>query len=213
VNEVNKKEAKKRIMEAAVSLFAARGYDAVGVRQIASEAGVNIAMISYYFNGKLGILKAIMEDFHTHYHAIIADVLKNDEPPEDSVRKIIRGLIRYVKENTAITMVAFNTIPIEIPEIADQKAAQVGQLIQAISGLMKRAHLDPEDKVLLSVIGPALLSMILAHFRFKPVQSKAFQIDFDDAFYDKYADTIETLFLYGIMGVAEKSQNKKEKQT
>lgn len=200
-------------MDAAVSLFANRGYDAVGVRQIAAEAGVNIAMISYYFNGKLGILKAIMEDFHTHYHAIITDVLSNDGSPEECVGKIIRGLIRYVRENTAITMVAFNTIPIDIPEIADQKAIKVGQLIQAISGLMKRAHLDPEDKVLLSVIGPSLLSMILTHFRFKPVQSKAFRIDFDDAFYDKYADTIETLFLYGITGFAKKSQPREEKQS
>ena len=209
MKKIDKKEAKKRILEAAVSLFAARGYDAVGVRQIAAEAGVNISMISYYFNGKLGILKAILDDFYTAYHAIITGVLKNDEPPEESVRKIIRGLIRYVKENTDITLIAFDTIPLDIPEIADQKAAKLGKLIQAISGLMKKANLDPRDKVLLTVIGPSLLSMILAHFRFKPVQSKAFRIDFDDAFYEKYTETVETLFLYGVMGIAEKNKSKR----
>ena len=69
------KEPKQRIMDAAISLFAQKGYAGVGVREIASKADVNIAMISYYFEGKLGILKAIIEEFFSHYSEILSDIL------------------------------------------------------------------------------------------------------------------------------------------
>lgn len=41
-----------KILTVATDLFAERGYDGTSVRNICSEAGVNISMISYYFGGK-----------------------------------------------------------------------------------------------------------------------------------------------------------------
>ncbi len=46
--------------KAAGSHFAARGYEATGLRQIASDAGVDVALISYHFGGKLGLWKAVV---------------------------------------------------------------------------------------------------------------------------------------------------------
>jgi len=47
------------ILEAAERLFAERGFDGTSVRDIAAEAGVNLAMISYYFGSKEGLLSAL----------------------------------------------------------------------------------------------------------------------------------------------------------
>ena len=55
------KAAKQRIFEAALALFARKGYAAVGVREIAKHANVNISMINYYYGEKAGILKAIID--------------------------------------------------------------------------------------------------------------------------------------------------------
>ena len=64
------KDAKERILDAAISLFAQKGHAAVGVREIARVANVNISMISYYYEGKIGILKAIIERFHDSYFQV-----------------------------------------------------------------------------------------------------------------------------------------------
>lgn len=48
-----------QIMESAEKLFAEKGFAGTSVRDIADEAGVNLAMISYYFGSKEKLLEAI----------------------------------------------------------------------------------------------------------------------------------------------------------
>lgn len=55
--ELNSKQVK--IIETAEKLFADRGYDGTSVRNIAEEAGINVAMISYYFGSKEKLLEAL----------------------------------------------------------------------------------------------------------------------------------------------------------
>ncbi len=48
------------IAGAALHRFAARGFEATSLREIAHDAGVDVALISYRFGGKLGLWKAIV---------------------------------------------------------------------------------------------------------------------------------------------------------
>ena len=57
--ELNEKQI--QIIETAERLFAERGFDGTSVRDIAHEAGVNIAMISYYFGSKEKLMEALLE--------------------------------------------------------------------------------------------------------------------------------------------------------
>ena len=54
-------EKQLQIMEAAEALFADNGFNGTSVRDIADKAGVNLAMISYYFGSKEKLLEAIFE--------------------------------------------------------------------------------------------------------------------------------------------------------
>jgi AcrR family transcriptional regulator len=55
--EFNEKQL--QIIETAEKLFANKGFDGASVRDIAEEAGVNVAMISYYFGSKEKLLEAL----------------------------------------------------------------------------------------------------------------------------------------------------------
>lgn len=57
-----KKDSKQKILNAAVKLFARKGFDAVSIREICKEAEINLCMISYYFGGKQELYNAIIED-------------------------------------------------------------------------------------------------------------------------------------------------------
>jgi AcrR family transcriptional regulator len=50
-----------QIIETAERLFAERGFDGTTVRDIADEAAVNVAMISYYFGSKEKLMEALFE--------------------------------------------------------------------------------------------------------------------------------------------------------
>jgi AcrR family transcriptional regulator len=53
-------DKRESIREAARAQFAADGYDAVTMRSIASAAGVDVALVSYYFGSKRGLFSAAM---------------------------------------------------------------------------------------------------------------------------------------------------------
>lgn len=51
--------SREKLFASAERLFAARGFDGVSVRDIANDAGVNSALVGYYFGGKQGLLSEV----------------------------------------------------------------------------------------------------------------------------------------------------------
>ncbi|USG61015.1 CerR family C-terminal domain-containing protein [Sneathiella marina] len=59
--DTEKNTAATRMIETAGPLFADQPFDAVSTRQIAKAAGVNLSAISYHFENKEGLYRAIFE--------------------------------------------------------------------------------------------------------------------------------------------------------
>jgi AcrR family transcriptional regulator len=51
--------SREKLLSSAEALFAERGFDGVSVRDIANAAGVNSALVGYYFRGKEGLLSEV----------------------------------------------------------------------------------------------------------------------------------------------------------
>ncbi len=67
---MNKSEmTKAQIMRAAILQFTARGYEGASVREIASEAGVNIGLIRYHFGHKADLVLDTLAYVSTPYNA------------------------------------------------------------------------------------------------------------------------------------------------
>ncbi|ADY51877.1 transcriptional regulator, TetR family [Pseudopedobacter saltans DSM 12145] len=58
--DINAKQ--KEILLVAEDLFAKNGFDGTSVRDIAQEAGINVAMINYYFGSKEGLLETLVKE-------------------------------------------------------------------------------------------------------------------------------------------------------
>lgn len=56
-------ESRERLIKSALRLFATRGFDGTTVRDIADDAEVNLSLVSYYFQGKLGLYRTCIEEF------------------------------------------------------------------------------------------------------------------------------------------------------
>jgi AcrR family transcriptional regulator len=199
------RDTKMRILEAAIPLFAQKGYAAVGVRELAAQANVNLAMISYYFDGKVGVLKALMERFFEGYSRCLAHVDDDTITPEERVRRIISGIVNFVRENTDLALVTYNELPFDVPEIAELKAERVSSVMARLQNLIFEFGLDPADNVQKSMIGPFLPGMILNSFRVQPVLTRAFDVTMNDEYYERFIDTVTTIYLRGISGLADQS--------
>ncbi len=192
--------ARERILNTAITLFSKKGYSAVGVREIAREADVNIAMISYYFNGKIGILKELIETYFSAYEKVFEDSNNPDLPPEACVEQLIQKIVAFVRDNTALTTTVFNTLPFHIPEIAAMKKEYILKVTAHIEDLLKRFDLNSADMTLMTFLGPSIISIILTNFRMRPAIESTFDIHIDEKYYETLTHRVTTLLLHGIRG-------------
>jgi AcrR family transcriptional regulator len=90
--EFNDKQV--QIMEAAETLFADKGFSGTSVRDIAETAGVNLAMISYYFGSKEKLMEAMFNYRGQHFRIQLESILQNKElAPLQKVEKLIDDYI------------------------------------------------------------------------------------------------------------------------
>lgn len=225
----DKKEAKKRIFNAAVDLFVQKGYHAVGTRQIAKEAGVNMAMIHYYYGEKVNILKAIIDAALKEYYRVVIAVYEQDIQPYERIKKIVKDLVGFFRKNRKLALVAFNMMPFDIPEIIDFRLDWISAHRQKMDKHFTELGLDKDDIVQMNVVRGAVTTLILAHFQSVYIienikqsheKTKAHQqiIEHDthleccsDEFYEKYAEALTTMYLYGIQGLASSKKTKRKK--
>jgi TetR/AcrR family transcriptional regulator, regulator of cefoperazone and chloramphenicol sensitivity len=73
-NHQRGEETRSRILEAALDLFAASGFEGAGTRTIAERAGVNLPAIQYYFGSKEGLYRAVVEQFSEEMRTGVAPV-------------------------------------------------------------------------------------------------------------------------------------------
>ena len=55
-------DARSRLLQAGLRLFAQQGYSKTSTRELAEAASVNVASISYYFGDKAGLYRAVFQE-------------------------------------------------------------------------------------------------------------------------------------------------------
>ncbi|UBM60594.1 TetR/AcrR family transcriptional regulator [Marinilongibacter aquaticus] len=72
-------EKQLAILGVAETLFAEKGFEAASVREIAKEAGVNLAMINYYFGSKEKLLESLFLYKTTTFRLSLEVIAKNEK--------------------------------------------------------------------------------------------------------------------------------------
>ncbi|MBK8599115.1 MAG: TetR/AcrR family transcriptional regulator [Holophagales bacterium] len=97
---------KKRILAVAEKLFAARGFDATSVDQIARSASVNKALIYYHFKNKhdliLELFRSILDEVASHTESRPEAQVRDDD---ESVRQELRGEIDFLQRRKRVLAV------------------------------------------------------------------------------------------------------------
>jgi AcrR family transcriptional regulator len=83
-------DTREEIREAARARFLADGYRSVTLRQIAADAGVDVALISYYFGSKQGLFGAAMRLPVNPAQAVAAQL---DGDPHTLAERLLRNLL------------------------------------------------------------------------------------------------------------------------
>jgi AcrR family transcriptional regulator len=93
--DVTDQETRRRVLDAAVKLFAERGFKNVTIRDVCKEAGANVAAVNYYFRDKLSLYKEAVQlaaDMMDQHKQAAMDAGQG-QSPEEQLRAYIRSLL------------------------------------------------------------------------------------------------------------------------
>jgi len=129
-------DKRRQILDAAVRVFARKGYHASRVGDIAEEAGVAHGLLYHYFSSKAEVLEAI---FHENWSVLLArieSVEETDEPAVDQLRHIAAIVLRTWLHLPDVVRVVVREFG-RSPEVAE-RIGVLAQPIHAIERVIER---------------------------------------------------------------------------
>ncbi|MGF0314521.1 TetR/AcrR family transcriptional regulator [Nocardia fluminea] len=155
---------KQAIRDAAVQLFAAKGFEQTSLREVADVVGITKASLYYHYASKLDLLLAIIDPIIDHMRDIVEDIEAvpyNDEGIRAVLRTYLRGMIRHrdagalcVRDTAAIV----NAIADRYPDLMEPTR----ELRQWLAGPNATHDAQLRAAAAIEVLGVALLSSELA---------------------------------------------------
>ena len=105
---------REQILETALGLFAARGFDATSTRQIANEAGIAEGLIFHYFPTKASVLTAILEDRQEGRRAFRSELRPllegaRSKPAPELLHAVASGWLATLRRDEEFIVVLFAT--------------------------------------------------------------------------------------------------------
>ncbi len=130
--------SEEKILEAARKLFTERGFAAVKTRDIAEEAGINLALLNYYFRSKEKLFDIIMvENFSRFLEGITAVLTANHESFDKKLVALVDAYITMLNKNPGIPLFVINEMhrhPQKMAAIFKEKGEVIrGTLFQHLS--------------------------------------------------------------------------------
>ena len=126
----NAQEEKRRLLlNAAVKVFARKGYHASRVGDIAEEAGVAYGLLYHYFASKEEVLRSVFRDTWRALIDTIKSVEQAGDPPREQLRKVAQILLRSWSRDPDLVRVLVlevtrsQHLPGEMDEIVESFAA------------------------------------------------------------------------------------------
>jgi AcrR family transcriptional regulator len=98
-------DRRRQILDAAVRVFARRGYEASRVADVAREAGVAYGLVYHYFHSKEELLETIFRETWTQMLDAIATVEQQGEAPREQLRKVVAIVLRTWKRDPNLVRV------------------------------------------------------------------------------------------------------------
>ena len=92
-------ETEERILTAARSVFVRRGTAGARMAEIAEEAGVNQALLHYYFRSKERLSTAVFQQFAARVFPGLLQVLGSDQSLDDKIDRLIALYLENLSKN------------------------------------------------------------------------------------------------------------------
>ena len=109
-NQPASDSTEQKIFDAAHEVFTQKGMDGAKMQEIADRAGINKALLHYYYRSKEKLYETVARAIIGKALPAIRQVIESDQPLEDKLRRFIETYIDIISKNTFIPLFIISEI-------------------------------------------------------------------------------------------------------
>jgi TetR/AcrR family transcriptional regulator len=203
--EMGSDSTKEKIVQAAKQIFIRKGMDGARMQEIADEAGINKAMLHYYFHSKDQLFNEVFYGILSQLIPGLIVIFKADEPFLDKIEAIVSEYDSYMSKNPFLPQFVFREINRD-PEQLSRFMSDKGLNFELVESMINREVSDGNIRhITFPHLFANLIGMIVMPYIGRPLfQRKLFKND--PVKYDQFLQerkAVITRFVKQALGVGK----------
>jgi len=130
----------RRILDAAVRVFAAQGYDTARVGDIAKEAGVAYGLVYHYYDSKDAVLEAVFREAWGRLLAAVALAEETGVDAAEQLELVVKIVLRAWRDDPDLVRLLVREVT-RNPHIQDE-LDEIGQAFASLERMVRRGQAD-----------------------------------------------------------------------
>jgi TetR/AcrR family fatty acid metabolism transcriptional regulator len=131
-------DRRRQILGAAVKVFAAKGFHAARVGDVAEEAGVAYGLVYHYFSSKDELLETIFRSTWTDMLARVREVEASGVPATEAVRQVTALLLRTWRRDPDLVRVLVREVTRS--QHVQQGIKEIAEAMEALENIVRRGQ-------------------------------------------------------------------------
>jgi AcrR family transcriptional regulator len=127
-----------QILQAAVRVFAAQGYEATRVGDIATEAGVAYGLVYHYFGSKEAVLEAVFREAWGRLLAALAVAEETGGTAPEQLERVVKIVLRSWRDDPDLVRLLVRQIT-RSPHI-EEELDELGQAFTTLQRIIERGQ-------------------------------------------------------------------------
>jgi AcrR family transcriptional regulator len=148
-------EKRRLLLQAAVRVFARKGYHAARISDIAEEAGVAYGLLYHYFDSKEEVLRNVFRETWRALIATIKSVEEGDDPAREQLRKVAEILLRSWRREPDLVRV----LVLEVTR-SGHLAGEMDEIVASFAAIQEIVERGQADGTIRLDIDPRLASYV-----------------------------------------------------
>jgi len=169
------KGTEQRILQSAKKIFHKKGLGGSRMQEIADNAGINKAMLHYYFRSKDKLFDAVFEDALKDFLPKVNELLNAELPLFEKIEHFVENYISILLENIylpSFIIYEINQNPEKLTSLLKNKKDLHTEIFKRqINDAVKKKLIDPIDPVQLII---NMIAMCIFPVIWKPIIMKIF---------------------------------------
>ena len=179
------KDTEAIILDAARKVFLESGFDGATMQKIADEAGINKALLHYYFRSKDRLFEAVFIEAFSRMIPNVMKIFFSEMPFPDKIRAWVDAYITALSQNPQIPQFILHELhrnPERIVELIKSTGLDPEMVFAQIRHEMEKGHIRPMDPRQLIV---NMLALCIFPFAARPM-IQGFIFNNDSAAFDLF---------------------------